>query len=169
MFILSFLSDHPPAHSCTPGSYLLVYHVSCSILVRLPLTCLHSQSGMKTGWHLTKGINHPWPKTNYPSLPTLWPTPLLRGAPHNNSATWMSAASQSPNGRCCVPASPQELRSADLQVLQQQTHKRASCSGSPSVTSGGAAWRRQWPEKYRSGRGRFPIRRIFRRQLCILI
>lgn len=61
------------AQTCTPGSYPLIYHISCSILVRLPLTCLHSQSGMKTGWHLTKGINHPWPKTNYPSLPTLWP------------------------------------------------------------------------------------------------
>lgn len=124
--------------TCTPGSYPLIYHISCSILVCLPLTCLHSQSGMKTGWHLTKGINHPWPKTNYPSLPTLWPP--LRGKPRNNSATWKSA-SQNPNGRSCVPASPQESRSADLQVLQQQTHKRGSCSGSPSVTSGGEVLR----------------------------
>ena len=117
----------------TTGSYPLINHISCSILVRLPLTCLHSQSGMKTGWHLTKGINHPWPKTNYPSLPTLWPP--LRGAPHNNSVTWKSAASQNPNGCSCAPASPQESRPVDLQVLQQHTHKRGSCSGSPSVTS----------------------------------
>lgn len=61
---------------CTPGSYQLV---SCSIHISLPSTCLPSQSGMKTGWHLTKGINHPWPKTNYPSLPTLWP---LSGESH---------------------------------------------------------------------------------------
>lgn len=87
---------------CAPGytsTYSLIYHVSYSIHLPLPTTCLPSQTGMKTGWHLTKGINHPWPWTNYPSLPTLCPP--LRGEPCNNSATWKSAASQ---GRALMDA-----------------------------------------------------------------
>lgn len=80
---------------CAPGhtsTYPLIYHVSYSIHLPLPPTCLPSQPGMKTSWHLTKGINHPWPWTNYPSLPTLCPP--LRGEPYNNSTTWKLAASQ---------------------------------------------------------------------------
>lgn len=79
---------------CTPGYisiYPLIYHVSYSIHLPLPPTCRPSQPGMKTAWHLTKGINHPWPWTNYPSLPTLCLP--LRGKHCNNSATWKTAAS----------------------------------------------------------------------------
>lgn len=71
--------------------YPLIYYFSYSIHLSLPPTCRPSQPGMKTAWHLTKEINHPWPWTNYPSLPTLCLP--LRGEHCNNSATWKTAAS----------------------------------------------------------------------------
>lgn len=69
----------------------LLYYISYSIHLPLPPTCRPSQPGMKTAWHLTKEINHPWPWTNYHSLPTLCLP--LRGEHCNNSATWKTAAS----------------------------------------------------------------------------
>lgn len=90
----SLISNPDCACACAPGhasTYRLAYRVSYSTLP-LPRTRLPSQPGMKTSWHLTKGINHPWPCTNYPSLPTLYPP--LRGEPRNNGATWKSATSQ---------------------------------------------------------------------------
>lgn len=74
-----FLAPHPPHYSFTSS------HIP-------PLTCPLSHPGIKTSQHPTKWINHPWPRTNYPSLPTRCPP--LRGEPCNNSTTWKSVVAQ---------------------------------------------------------------------------
>lgn len=107
--LIPSLISHPDcACMCAWTRIHLPTHLSLIFHFSLPPTSLPSQPGMKTSWHLTKGINHPWPSTNYPSLPTLCPP--LRGEPCNNSATWKSTASQ---GRALMdtPVRPCLLRS----------------------------------------------------------
>lgn len=83
---------------------------------------------MKAGWHLTKGINHPWPWTNYPSLPTLCPP--LRGELCNNSATWKLSASQGwalmdAPARLCLLRSPGRLTFKSLSLSDSTPTKQA--------------------------------------------
>lgn len=114
--------------SRSTSTYQVVYHFSYSTYLPLPPTGLPSQPGMKAGWHLTKGINHPWPWTNYPSLPTLCPP--LRGELCNNSATWKSSASQGralmeAPVRLCLLRSPGRLTFKSLSLSDSTPTKQA--------------------------------------------
>lgn len=112
-----------------PGStstYPLIYCVSYSTHLPLPPTCLPSQPGIKTGWHLTKGINHPWPWTNYPSLPTLCLP--LKGELCNNSTTWKSVALRALMDtpvRPCLLRSPGRLTFKSLSLSNSTRTKEA--------------------------------------------
>lgn len=97
-----------------------------------PSSLSTSQPGMKTSLHLTKGINHPWPWTNYPSLPTLCPP--LRGEQGNNSAAWKLAASQNwalmdCPVRPCLLRSPGRLTFKSLSLSDSTRTKEAIVQG----------------------------------------
>lgn len=89
------------------------------------------QSGMKGGWHLTEKINHPWPQTNYPSLPTLpgsQETAVWQETQHERRQ-WQAAVQNPP---LMDGASLREPRSADLPdlvTLWQEPHKGACVQG----------------------------------------
>lgn len=110
--VICLFKTSTPSHfcACVPcytSTFLLIYHISYSTSY-----LLLSQPGMKTARHLTAEINHPWPWTNYPSLPTRCPP--LRGKLYNNSATWKSAAIQA---RALMDTPVQPPLQANLLVL----------------------------------------------------